>query len=76
MTEIKKFIGIIFTSAAILGVLFIGVKFFNKNRPVDSAQKLAATPASGDVGCDNSKGATSTTATATDSGVCPVKKPN
>ena len=71
MEDIKKFIKIIFFSAIALGILLIGVYFFEGRKVIDNPQKIAT----GDVGCDNSKTST-TTATSVDFGVCPVKKPN
>ncbi|MEI8338240.1 MAG: hypothetical protein WCF92_03820 [bacterium] len=53
--DIKRFIGIIFTSAIIMGFLYIGVHFFENKKPLDSNIKLA-TP----ISKDNSLKATST----------------
>ena len=71
MEGVKKFVKIIFFSAIVLGILLVGVYFFESRKVIDNPQKIAADT----VGRDNSKTGT-TTATTVDSGVCPVKKPN
>ena len=72
MKYIKNFVGILVTSVVVLGILFVGVYFFN-NRGIDGGLKYTATPSVVSTPCDNSKDVATTTP---DSGACPIKRPN